>query len=92
VAKLLLISVLFFLVFYLTLTYGKKFSKEAVLDPWLGAWLSVLLFSPIAIYFTVQASLETSLFNESFYQMIVDNIQTWFRKAFRRITGQNNRL
>ncbi|MEL6633724.1 MAG: LptF/LptG family permease [Bacteroidota bacterium] len=87
-----LISVLFFLVFYLTLTYGKKFSKEAVLDPWLGAWLSVVLFSPIAIYFTVQASLETSLFNESFYQMVVDNIQTWFRKAFRRITGQNNRL
>ena len=44
-----LISVVFFIAFYLLLTYGKKMVKEAEIHPVMGAWLPVICIGPLAI-------------------------------------------
>ena len=31
-----LVSIISFLLFYILTTYGKKFAKEGVMDPWVG--------------------------------------------------------
>jgi len=75
-----LVSIVFFLVFYVLTTYGKKFAKEGVMDPWVGAWLSVLVCAPIALYFTYQATMDASLFNESTWLMFRD---WWHERRLR---------
>lgn len=83
-----LVSIVFFLIFYVLTTYGKKFAKEGVIDPWVGAWLSVLVCAPVALYFTYQATMDASLFNESTWLMFRDwwqeRRQRWWGRLFRR--------
>lgn len=73
-----LISITLFMIFYILTTYGKKFAKEGVLDPWAGAWLSVMIFTPVAIYFTYQATTDSKLLDESLRMRIRDQIQHLF--------------
>ena len=69
-----LVSVLMFAGFYITYIFGYRFAKENEIAGWVGAWLPILIFGPVALYFTIQATFETSLFNESFWQMLRDRI------------------
>ena len=70
-----LVSILMFLAFYVLTTYGKKLSKEALLDPVIGAFLPLLIFTPVAIYFTYQAAMDARLFNESTWTMWRDRLR-----------------
>ncbi|MEO0470745.1 MAG: LptF/LptG family permease, partial [Bacteroidota bacterium] len=56
-----LISIIFFMLFYILTTYGKKFTKEDVMEPWMGAWLSVLVIAPIAVVVTFQAATDAKI-------------------------------
>ena len=58
-----LVSIISFLLFYILTTYGKKFAKEGVMDPWTGAWLSVIVFAPIALIVTYMAAMDSGLMN-----------------------------
>ncbi len=69
-----LISVIMFVLFYIAHIYGYRLAKEDAIQGWVGAWLPILIFAPIAIYTTIQATFETSLFNESFLEMLREKI------------------
>lgn len=56
-----LVGIVFFMVFYILTTYGKKFAREGALDPWLGAWLSVIVIAPVALVLTYQAATDSSV-------------------------------
>lgn len=81
-----LISLGFFMAFYVLTTQGKKLAKEDVLDPLVGAWLSVLVFGPIAIALVYQATMDAKLLSESYWGMVRDK---WPGVAYmlRRIPG-----
>ncbi|MEL7534183.1 MAG: LptF/LptG family permease, partial [Bacteroidota bacterium] len=68
-----LVSIVFFMIYYVLTTYGKKFAKEGVMEPWMGAWLSVMLIAPIAILLTYRAAMDSRLLDRT----------SWGR-AFRR--------
>lgn len=76
-----LVSILFFVIFYILTTYGKKFAQEGGIEPWAGAWLSVLVCAPMAFYFTYQATMDAPLFNESTWAMLRDWLALQRRKA-----------
>ncbi|MEM7654785.1 MAG: LptF/LptG family permease [Bacteroidota bacterium] len=69
-----LISLTLFMAFYILTTYGKKFAKEGVIAPWLGAWLSVIVFAPLALILIYQATMDAKLLSESFWASIRDRM------------------
>lgn len=70
------VSIIMFVLFYIIYVYGYRLAKEDTIAGWVGAWLPILIFGPIALYTTVQATLETSLFNESFWLSLIDRISS----------------
>lgn len=73
-----IVSLVMFVAFYITHTWGYRLAKENAIEGWIGAWLPIIVFGPIAIYTTIQATTETSLFSESFWQMWRDRILDFF--------------
>ncbi|MDX2247494.1 MAG: LptF/LptG family permease [Bacteroidia bacterium] len=78
-----LISITLFMIFYILTTYGKKFAKEGVLEPWAGAWLSVMIFTPVALYLTYQATTDSKLLDESLRMRLKEQI-IHFLKSIRQ--------
>lgn len=72
-----IVSIIFFILFHILSTYGRKFSKEGVLDPEIGAYLSVIVFTPIALIVTYQATMDAKL-------MDMESWKKFFEKIFRR--------
>ena len=72
-----IISVGFFILFYVLMMQGKKFAKMDVLPVWMGVWLPVLVLTPIAIWVTWQSSNDSKLFDFSSWK-------TLFRRLFRK--------
>ncbi|MDX1906087.1 MAG: LptF/LptG family permease [Bacteroidia bacterium] len=56
-----LISILTFVIFYILITQGRKLSKEGIIDPFTGAFLSIYIFVPVAIFFLWLASRDAAV-------------------------------
>ena len=63
----LVFAIVFFVVFHLLNTFGEKFSKEGVVPPLEGMWLSTLVLIPIGAFLTFKAMRDSQLFNREFY-------------------------
>ena len=73
-----LVSIGMFVAYYVLLTYGKKSAAEGGMTPFLGAFLPVICFLPMALAFTYQAALDARLFNESSWEMWTDRLERLF--------------
>lgn len=62
----MLIAVLFFLLLHVLNIIGEKLSKEMVLVPEFGMWLSVLVLAVIAVFVTVKAVNDSRIMREGF--------------------------
>ncbi|MEL6670874.1 MAG: LptF/LptG family permease [Bacteroidota bacterium] len=69
-----IISIVLFLAFYVLTTYGKKFAKEGVVDPWTGAWFSVLVFTPLALVLTYQATTDARILDATQWKLMGEKI------------------
>ena len=61
------ISVLFFVIYYVLTMMGEKMVKEGTLIPLIGIWLSSIVLAPIAIFLTVKSKRDSQLFNIEVY-------------------------
>lgn len=68
-------SVLFFLVYHIVSTVGEKFVKQGQLEPVLGMWMSIILLTPLGIFLTYKATVDSVLFDPDFYKQ-------WLKKLF----------
>ncbi|MCM1110891.1 MAG: LptF/LptG family permease [Clostridium sp.] len=73
----LVISVVFFIAYYLIDTAGKKMAREGRLDVWEGIWLSSAVLLPLGIFFTYKAVNDSAVFNADAYM-------NFFRKLIGR--------
>jgi lipopolysaccharide export system permease protein len=71
-------AVLIFITFHFINTFGKRISQENGLSPLLGAWMSSLILSPLAILLTYRATNDIGLIN-------MDIIMAPFQKIFQKI-------
>ena len=71
------VSILFFIFFWVISITGEKAAKEGVLPPVVGMWLASAVILPIGIFLTIQATKDSSLFDINVYL-------SPFRKIFRR--------
>jgi lipopolysaccharide export system permease protein len=71
-------AVLIFITFHFINTFGKRISQENGLSPLLGAWMSSLILSPLAIILTYRATNDIGLIN-------MDIIMAPFQKLFQKL-------
>jgi len=68
------ISVSFFVVFWITTIVGEDMVKELVLEPYQGMWMSTALLFPLGIFFTYKATTDATLFNLTGFLDLVKKI------------------
>ena len=71
------ISVAFFVVFWITTIVGEDMVKELVLPAYQGMWLATGILLPLGIFFTYKATTDSTLFNLTGY---IDFFKQLFKK------------
>lgn len=79
-----LISIVFFVIFYILHMEGRKLAKDGVISPLVGACLSLIILTPVAIASLYQASTDASVFDESVRDSIRDKVGMFFQRLFSR--------
>ena len=70
-------AVLIFIVFHFINTFGKKMAQENGIPPFLGAWMSSFVLSPLAVLLTYRATNDIGLIN-------MDNVLLPLQKLFSK--------
>ncbi len=71
------VSVIFFLIYYIITTIGEKSVKDGDVSPLMGSWIGIIIIVPIGIFLTYKAATDSKLFD-------VDNYKRTFNKLFKR--------
>ena len=61
------VSVIFFVIYYMVSLTGEKFAKEGTWDAVYGMWLSTFVLTPIAVYLTYKATNDSALLDTDWY-------------------------
>ncbi|MFM6953733.1 MAG: LptF/LptG family permease [Sphingobacteriaceae bacterium] len=70
-------SVIFFLFYHIISTIGEKYAKEGDISPILGMWVAIIVLSPVGVFLTYKASVDSVLFD-------IDLYKQWFKKFFKK--------
>lgn len=79
-----LLSIIFFIMYYMLTITGEKWAKEGMSDIFFGTFFSNLMLIPFGLFFLRQARKDARLFEPDFYQGIADKI----KKVFLRMLPQ----
>ena len=71
------ISILFFIVYYIIDTLGAKFAREGVWHVYQGMWLSSAILFPLGAFLTYKSATDSALLNADAYKVFL-------RKLFKR--------
>lgn len=63
----LILSIIFFMLFYFTSTTGEKFAKENTMSPFAGMWLATFTLVPMGVFLIYKAMRDSQLFNKEVY-------------------------
>jgi lipopolysaccharide export system permease protein len=78
------VSVGFFVVYYMISISGEKFAREGVLSPFMGMWLSALILLPLGIFLTYKATTDSAILNMDTYSNFFKRIQRLFSKEKKK--------
>jgi len=70
-------SVIFFLFYHIISTIGEKYAKEGDLSPILGMWMAIIILTPLGVFLTYKASIDSVLFDANLYKQ-------WLLRLFKR--------
>jgi len=71
------VSVIFFLIFYIISTIGEKSVKDGDLSPLVGSWIAIVIITPIGIFLSYKAGTDSAIFDIDIYKRL-------FNKLFKR--------
>ena len=69
-----LISMSFFILFYVITMICEKWTRSGVMDPFLAAWMANIILFPIGMFFMYQAKNDVRLFDMDFYNVLFINL------------------
>ncbi len=70
-------SVLFFLIYHIISTIGEKSVKEGSLSPFFGMWVAIICLSPLGMFLTYKATVDSVLFDLEIYKR-------WFKQIISK--------
>jgi lipopolysaccharide export system permease protein len=71
------VSVVFFLIYYIISTIGEKSVKDGNVSPILGMWISIIILTPIGLFLSYKAITDSAIFD-------ADSYKKFFKRVFRR--------
>ncbi len=71
------VSVLFFLIYHIISTVGEKSVKVGNMNPVMGMWMAIFVLTPIGLFLTYKATIDSALFDADLYK-------NFFKKIFRK--------
>lgn len=77
------VSVAFFIIYYIIDTTGQKMAREGLWQVWEGMWLSSAVLLPIGIFLTYKAATDSGLFNPDAYKLFWARVKLLFTKKQR---------
>lgn len=75
-----LVSIFFFIIYYVVTMQGEKFAKQEMVEPWIGIWAADIVLFFIGLFFLRQARADARLFEADFYSVVFDKVKTWYRR------------
>lgn len=80
-----LISVCFFIAFYVLTEISRKWADEMIMDADVGVWFPNMVLLPFGIVFLLQARLDTRILEVDFYLIAFDKIKNRLKSFNRKI-------
>jgi len=71
------VSVVFFLIYYIISTIGEKSVKDGDLSPFVGMWIAIMVLTPIGLFLSYKAANDSVLFD-------MDAYKRFFNKLLKR--------
>ena len=75
-----IVSILFFVLYWIVDISGVKLSRDGSISPWIGAFTSTVVMLAIGIYLTYRAMHDSDMSN-------LDSLKNWWRKAKSKVAG-----
>ncbi|HEY5746539.1 MAG TPA: LptF/LptG family permease [Chryseolinea sp.] len=82
-----LVSIFFFIVFYVLSMQGEKLAKQGTVSVAMGVWLSDFVLLAVGGLFLRQARADARLFEADFYLVAIDKLKRWFARK-RQVRAQ----
>ncbi|AYL97808.1 LptF/LptG family permease [Mucilaginibacter celer] len=80
------VSVVFFLIYYIITTIGEKAVKGGEINNYLGMWISIITLLPIGLFLSYKAATDSALFDMEVYKRFINRmIQKFKPKATRHL-------
>ena len=73
-----LVSILFFIIYYLLSMQGEKLAKQGTLSAMVGVWIADVILFIVGMFFLRQARIDARLFEADFYKVVFDKVKRWF--------------
>jgi lipopolysaccharide export system permease protein len=67
-------AVIFFLIYHIISTVAEKSAVQGNLQPVAGAWMAIILLSPLAGFLTYKATVDSALFDAGYYKSLLVNL------------------
>lgn len=71
------VSVIFFLIYYIISTIGEKSAKDGDLSPVIGSWIAIFVITPIGFFLSYKAATDSVIFDMELYKR-------FFGKLFKK--------
>lgn len=71
------VSVVFFILYYIISTIGEKSVKEGSMPPILGMWIAIFILIPVGVFLSYKATTDSTLFDVEVYKRFINKL---FRK------------
>jgi lipopolysaccharide export system permease protein len=68
------ISVAFFLIYYIISTIGEKSVKDGNTSPILGMWIAIIILTPIGLFLSYKAATDSAIFDADSYKRVINKI------------------
>ncbi len=85
-----LISIIFFVIFYISTIIGEKYAKEMILSPEIGCWLGNGILFGFGLFFLRQAKRDARLFDTDFYYVVFSNLSDKIKTMVNKKDGNND--
>lgn len=79
-----LISLSFFILFYVISMITEKWTRTDVMDPMLAAWMANIILFPVGMFFMKQAKNDARLFETDFYSVVFIKVRSYIFSLKRK--------
>ena len=87
-----IVSIIFFIIFYITTIMGEKYAKEMVISPVVGCWAANVILLAFGLFFLKQARKDARLFDTDFYYVFYQNLSGKIKSYFGKKKGNTESL